>query len=73
MKKAFGVFEILVVLVIIIVVYFACFHSQYGRKDPFADSIDVDIKTEMINDKIQEIDNAKELRHTIEQNLKKGY
>lgn len=73
MKKAFGLLEILIVTVIIIVVYFTCFYSSYGRKDPFDDNSQVNTKTEMIDDTIKDIEDNKALKKRIENNLKEGY
>ena len=39
MKKAVGLLELLIVLVVIIVVYFTCFHPNYGRSNPFDDNV----------------------------------
>lgn len=73
MKNAFGLFEILLVTVIIIVVYFTCFNSPYGRKDPFDDNFQVNTKSEMIDDTIKDIEDNKALKKRIQNNLKEGY
>lgn len=74
MKKAFGMIELLFVLIVIIVIYFTCFHSQYGRSNPFADNVkQIKTKQEVINDKINEIEKAKTLEKQIQKNLDGEY
>lgn len=73
MKKAIGLVEILVVVVILTVLYFTCFHSNYGRKNPFDDNAKINSQQEIIDDKINDIENTKALRKRIEDNLNKGY
>ncbi len=72
MRRAFGVLELLIVLVVIIVIYFSFFHSQYGRKNPFDDNYRVNSQQELIDSKIQDIENSKAIRKQIEDNLNKG-
>lgn len=72
MKHAFGVLELLIVVVIIVIIYFTCFHSQYGRKNPFDDNSRINSQQEMIDTKIQEIEDTKALKQRIEQNLNEG-
>ena len=55
MKKAFGVLELLIVVIIAIVVYFTCFHHKYGRSNPFDDNSKIEQQSQMIDDKIQDI------------------
>ncbi len=73
MKKAVGLLELLIVLVVIIVVYFTCFHSNYGRSNPFDDNVKINSQKEIIDTKIQEIEDTKALKQRIENNLNKGY
>lgn len=73
MKKAFGLVEILIVVVILVIVYFTCFHSSYGRKDPFDDNSQVNTKSEMIEESIMDIEDSKAMKKRIENNLKEGY
>lgn len=72
MKRAFGVLELLIVIVVIIVIYFSFFHSQYGRKNPFDDNSRVNSQQELIDSKIQDIENSKAIKKQIEDNLNKG-
>lgn len=73
MKKAVGMVEILLVIIVITVLYFTCFHSQYGRSNPFDDNSSLNNQQEMIDNKIQDIENTKALKQKIEDNLNKGY
>lgn len=73
MKKGFGLLELLIVVIIVLVLYFTCFHSNSGRKNPFDDNDRSNSQQEIINDKIKEIDDTKALRKRIEDNLNKGY
>ncbi len=66
MKKAAGILELLIVLVIIIVLYFSFFHgNKYGRKNPFDDGVNVQSRQELIDDKIDEIQQIKTLNQQI--------
>ncbi len=73
MKKAVGMVEILLVIVVITAVYFMCFHPKYGRSNPFADNEKIKSQQELVDDKLKDIEDAKALRKRIEQNLNKGY
>lgn len=72
MKKAFGVLELLIVVVIAILLFFMCFKSDKGRLNPFEDNAKINTQKEMINDKIYEIEKTKDLRKQIEKNLGEG-
>ena len=73
MKKAVGMVEILLVIVVVTAIYFVCFHSKYGRSNPFADNEKIKSQQELVDDKLKDIEDAKALRKRIEQNLNKGY
>ena len=73
MKKALGMVEILLVLIVITAVYMLCFHSKYGRSNPFADNQKIETQQKLVDDKLKDIEDAKALRKRIEQNLNKGY
>lgn len=73
MKNGLGMIEILITLIVIIAIYFTCFHSKYGRSNPFADNEKIKTQQELVDDKIKDIEDAKALRQRIEQNLNKGY
>ncbi len=73
MKKAFGVLELLIVIVVITVLYFTCFHSNYGRSNPFDDNVRMNNQKEIIDERVQEIEDTKALKERIENNLNKGY
>ncbi len=73
MKKAFGVLELLIVVVIITVLYFTCFHSNYGRSNPFDDNAKVNSQKELVDKKVQEVENTKAMKERIENNLKGDY
>ena len=70
MKKAFGILELLIVVIIAIVVYFTCFHHKYGHSNPFDDNSKIEQQSQMIDDKIQDIESSKALKEKIENNLK---
>lgn len=73
MKKALGMVEILLVLVVVVAIYFTCFNPKYGRSNPFADNQKVKTQQQLVDDKLKDIEDAKALRKRIEQNLNKGY
>lgn len=73
MKKAFGILELLIVIIIAIVVYFTCFNHKYGRLNPFDDNSKIEEQSQMIDDKIQDIEATKALKEKIENNLKDSY
>jgi len=74
MRRAFGAIELLIVLVIIIVVYFACFHSQFKDSNPLAENAkDIKTKQQMVDDKLNEIDKTRQLQQKLEQNMNEGY
>lgn len=51
-------------------VYFTCFHHKYGRSNPFDDNSKIEQQSQMIDDKIQDIESSKALKEKIENNLK---
>ena len=59
MKKAFGMLELLIVAVIVIVLYFTCFHSNYGRSNPFDDNARINSQKEIVDKKVKEVENKK--------------
>lgn len=69
MKKAMGLLEILIIVVIFIIIYFTCFHSTGGRKNPFEEQKEIKTKQELIDTKIKGIENQKAIKERIEQNL----
>lgn len=73
MKNAFGIVELLIVVVLITVLYFTCFHSNYGRSNPFDDNSKINDQSELIDKKLQDIEETKALKNRIEENLKEGY
>lgn len=74
MKKAAGLIELLIVVVIIIVLYFSFFAGpKAGRNNPFDDNSNIKNQEEVIDNKIQEIEDTKMIKQKIEQNLKEGY
>ena len=72
MKYAFGVLELVIVIVIITILYFTCFHSNYGRSNPFDDNSRVNTQSQLIDDKIKDIESTKALKDKIEKNLREG-
>lgn len=74
MKKAVGLLEFLIVVVIVLVLYFCFFAGpKVGRKNPFDDNVNIQDQENIIDDKIQEIEDTKLMKQRIEQNLKEGY
>jgi len=74
MKKAIGLVELLIVIVIITVLYFTFFSgNNYGRKNPFDDNAERQTRQEAINKQINKIENTKLLKQNIEKNLQKEY
>ena len=72
MKYAFGVLELVIVIVVITILYFTCFHSNYGRSNPFDDNSRVNTQSQLIDDKIKDIESTKSLKYKIEKNLREG-
>ena len=74
MQKGFGLFELLIVIFIIVVLYVTMF---FGKKSPVVKYIEhstqVQTQQQLINDKIQEIENLKSNRINIEKNMYEGY
>ena len=75
MKRAFGLVEIIIVVVLMIVLYFTCFAgvSKNGRQNPFSDGQDVKSRQELVDEKVRQIEDTKALKQKIEQNLQEGY
>lgn len=73
MKKAFGMLELLIVAVIVIVLYFTSFHSNYGRSNPFDDNAKINSQKAIVDKKVEEVENAKAMKERIENNLKGEY
>ena len=73
MKKAFGLIELLIVVIIIITVYFTCFRSSYGRSNPFEEQTRVKTQQQVVEDKIQQIEDTKALQKKIENNLNEEF
>jgi uncharacterized protein YxeA len=73
MRKALGLIEILFVLAIVLVIYLTCFNPKYGRANPFADNQKIKTQQQLVDDKLNDISDAKALRQRIEKNLNEGY
>lgn len=71
-RHAVGILELLIVIILAVMIYFTCFHSQYGRKHPFADNSKINSQQELIDTKLQEIENTKALKKQIGKNLYEG-
>ena len=72
MKYAFGVLELVIVIVVITILYFTCFHSNYGRSNPFDDNSRVNTQSQLIDDKIKDIESTKALKNKNKKNLREG-
>ena len=74
LRRAFGSVELIFVIIIILVVYYTCFHNQYGRSNPFADAKQLKTKQQVVDDKLEEIQNSKTLMNEqIKKNLEGEY
>ena len=69
MKKAMGLVELLIVVIVIAVIYFTCFHSNGGRKNPFEEQIHLKSTQELVDKKLESIQSQKAIKDKIEQNL----
>lgn len=73
MKKAFGILELLIVVVILTVLYFSFIAGpKVGRKNPFDDNVNLENTENIIDSKIEDIQNTKQLKQRIENNLQEG-
>ncbi|MBE7712540.1 MAG: prepilin-type N-terminal cleavage/methylation domain-containing protein [Cyanobacteria bacterium SIG26] len=74
MQKGFGLFELLIVIFIIVVLYVTMFFGKKSPVDKYIEhSTQVQTQQQLINDKIQEIENLKSNRINIEKNMYEGY
>lgn len=71
-RNAFGIVELLIVIIIAIIIYVNCFHSQNGRKNPFEDRVRVKTQQQAAEEKIQEIERLQNIKKDIELNLQEG-
>ena len=72
MKKAFGVLNLLITIVIIIVITLVFLKGQHTTVNPFDSTREIKTQEQTINDKINEIEELKNINKQIEENLKKG-
>ncbi len=70
MKNAFGLLELLIVIIIALGIYFIAFPSKYGRNNPFEESAKIKSQQQMVDDKVKEIEDIKALKQQLENNLK---
>ncbi len=73
MKKAFGLVEILIVCVVIIILFVICLKPNSSRNNPFEELKEVNTQSQIIDEKIKTIEDTKALKNKIEENLQKGY
>ncbi|MBQ8460377.1 hypothetical protein IJ541_09800 [bacterium] len=73
MKKAVGLIELLIVVIVIITIYFTFFRSGYGRSNPFEEQTKVKTQQQIVEDKIQQIEDTKALQKKIESNLNEEF
>ena len=75
MRKAFSLLEILLVIIVFgIVIYFVWFNSPNGGYNPFAyRAKEFKTKQQMVDDKLDEIQNSKQLKEQIERKMYEGY
>lgn len=71
-QRAFGLIELLLVIIIGIIIYFTCFHSPYGRRNPFDDNAKIQTHQEIIDEKLMGIEETKTLKQRIEKNLEES-
>ena len=72
MKDAVGIVEILIVVIIGITLCLF-FNNSTGRKNPFEEVSEIKHQQQVIDDKIEVINDAKKIRQRIENNLKIDY
>lgn len=73
MKRAFGILELLIVIVIITVLYFSFIAGpKVGRKNPFDDNVNLQSQEDIIETKMNDIQNTKNIKERIEKNLQEG-
>ena len=68
MKKAVGIVELLIVIIVITAIYFTCFNNK-STKNPFDEQRGIKTQQELVETKIKDIENSKAIRERIEQNL----
>lgn len=74
MRRAFGVVELLVVIVVLIILYFACFHNPGVQTNPLVNDVnEVKTKQQMVDDKLNEIQQTKMLKEKMDRNLNDEY
>jgi hypothetical protein len=74
MRRAFGAVELLITVVIIIIVYFACFHNPGRQTNPLVDNVnEIKTKQQMVDDKLDEIQQTKMLKERMDRNLNGEY
>ena len=72
MKKAFGLLELLIVLLVVICLYFLYFRDV--KFDAlFNGKIRVNQQKQLVDDKIKDIENTKIIKDRIENKLQEGY
>lgn len=72
MKKAFGLLDLLFVIIIGIILFAIC-QPRAGRDNPFEEYKKTNSQKEAVNQKLQEIENTKKLKEQIEKNLKEQF
>ena len=72
MKKAIGILEILVVLVILLVLVFLVFNPKSSKPNPIQELKEVQTNTQIIDDKIDEIQETKILKEKIEKDIQES-
>lgn len=74
MRRAFGAIELLIAIIVIIVIYFACFHSQFKNSNPLVENVnDIKTKQQQIDDKLNEIEKTRQLQQKIEKDMSESY
>lgn len=72
MKTAFGLLELVIVLLVIIILYFTCGNSNIANLNIFSKKSEIRQQKVIIDDKIKDIEKTKALREQIERDLQKG-
>ena len=67
MKKGFGLVELVIVLIVIIVIYFVFLKTSNAKTEIFGDKKEVKTQKQMIDTKIQEIQDIRNSQLKFEQ------
>ena len=73
MRKGLSVLEILIVLVILIILTLIFFKPGSNKNNPIEEIRETQVQSQIIDDKIQSIEDTKALKEKMEKNLQESY